>query len=151
MSIAAEPKLTILGIYRPNISAETWQEQWEVTGDDEETRDHFEHLVLIEALVESLTEPFQMIQFGQMRAQFPNDPSRMMVGYDEGLLSANGESLITRDMDCVHGSGPLRFAVYLHLYDPERPLRWQYGEVTCPAVQNMAVRLQMLMPYNASS
>lgn len=55
-----------------------------------------------------------------------------MVGYDEGLLSADGETLIQREIDCVRGSGPLRFAVYLHLYDPQRPLLWQGGEVTCP-------------------
>ncbi len=147
----AEPKLTILGVYRPQISAETWQEQWQVTEDDEETREHFEKLVLIEAIVEELAEPFQMEKFGQMQLSFPDDESRMMVGYDEGLLSMDGETLIQRDMDCVHGTGPLRFAVFLHLYDPDRPVRWQAGEVTCPPVEDVTVRLQMLMPYNACS
>jgi hypothetical protein len=54
-------------------------------------------------------------------------------------------------MDCVHGSGPLRFAVYVHEYDPERSLQWQRGEVICPPVQEAPVRLMMLMPYNAST
>ena len=89
-----------------------------------------------------------MIKLGQMQAEFPNDPSRMMVGYDEGLLSADGETLIQREMDCVRGTGPLRFAVYLHLYDAQRPLLWQGGEVTCPPVMQVPVRLSLLMPYN---
>jgi hypothetical protein len=147
----SKPRLTVLGVYRPQISQETWQEQWRVTDDDDATRAHFDKLVLIEAVVEDLAEPFEMIKLGQMQAEFPNDPSRMMVGYDEGLLSSDGETLIQRDMDCVRGSGPLRFAVYLHLYDPERPLLWQGGEVTCPPIEDVPVRLSLLMPYNACS
>ena len=143
--------MTIAGVYRPQISAETWREQYEVTDDDAQTREHFDRLVLIEAIVEGLTEPFDMSKFGQMQAEFPDDPSRMMVGYDEGLLSLDGETLIQREMDCVQGTGPLRFAVYLHLYDPERPLLWQGGEVMCPPVEDMPVRLLLLMPYNACS
>jgi hypothetical protein len=146
-----EPRLTIAGVYRPQISAETWREQYEVTDDDAQTREHFDRLLLIEAIVEGLTEPFDMSKFGQMQAEFPDDPSRMMVGYDEGLLSLDGETLIQREMDCVQGTGPLRFAVYLHLYDPERPLLWQGGEVMCPPVEDMPVRLLLLMPYNACS
>jgi hypothetical protein len=147
----AEPKLTILGVYRPQISTETWQEQWDDTASDEDTREHFDKLVLIEARVENLGEPFDMGAFGQMQLEFPDDPKRMLVGYDEGLLSADGEALIKRDMNCVHGTGPLRFAVYLHLYDPGRPLKWQYGDVECPPIQDAPVRLMLLMPYNACS
>ena len=147
----ADPTLTVLGVYRPQISADTWQEQWQVTEDDDATREHFEELVLIEATVDGLEEPFDMSRLGQMRPDFPDDQSRMMVGYDEGLLSSDGELLIQRDMDCVCGTGSLRFAVYLHMYDPARPLRWQSGEVTCPPIQDAPVRLMMLMPYNACS
>ncbi len=78
-------------------------------------------------------------------------PSRVQLGYDEGLLSLDGETLIQREMDCVQGTGPLRFAVSLHLYDPERPLLWQGGEVMCPPVEDMPVRMLLLMPYNACS
>jgi hypothetical protein len=55
-----------------------------------------------------------------MQLAFPDDPMRMLFGYDEGLLSADGEKLIQRTMDCMQGAGPLRFAVYLHSYDPNR-------------------------------
>jgi hypothetical protein len=144
-------KLTVLGVYRPQISAETWQEQLQVTGDEAFTKEHFDTLVLIEALVDGLEGSFQMDEFGQMQDEFPNDPTRMQVGYDEGLLSIDGETLIQRKINCVHGTGPLRFAVYLHMYDPQRPLKWHGGEVICPPVQEMPIRLLLLMPYNACS
>jgi hypothetical protein len=147
----SEPRLRVLGVYRPPISAETWQEQFDVTGDAMSTWRHFDDLVLIEAEVEGLSEPFEMIKFGQMRVESPDDPERMQVGYDEGLLSMDGEILIQRKMDCVQGTGRLRFAAYLHLYDATRPLQWQGGSVMCPPVQEMPVRLAMLMPYKVRS
>jgi hypothetical protein len=143
------PSLTVLGVYRPIISKETWQEQWLVTGDDDHTKDHFDKLVLIEAVVEGLNQPFDMGQFGQMQPDHPDDPRYMQVGYDEALLSSDGETLIQRDMNCIRGTGPLRFAVYLHLYRPDRPLQWQAGTVGCPAIQDAPMRLMMLVPYNA--
>jgi hypothetical protein len=143
----SEPKLTVLGVYRPVISAETWHKQREITKDDAATQEHFDKLVLIEAVVEGLTEPFLMGELGQMHPEHPDDPSSMQVGYEEGLLSAEGESLIERGMESVRGTCPLRFAVYLHLYDPQRPLRWQHGEVKCPPIQDAPPRLMKLMPY----
>jgi hypothetical protein len=147
----AEPRLIVIGVYRPQISAETWREQWKVAADEDATREHFDKLVLIEAIVEGLAGPFDMSKFGQMRADLPNDPQHMQVGYDEGLLSMDGKTLVQRKLGCVHGTGPLRFAAYLHIYDPERALLWQNGEVICPPVRDVPVRLLLLMPYNACS
>jgi hypothetical protein len=143
------PNLKILGAYRPVISKETWHDQWGVTGDDDQTKEHFDHLVLIEALVEGLSEPFDMSKFGQMQPEHPDDSRYMQVGYDEALLSADGETLVQRDMNCVRGSGQLRFAVYLHYYHPDQPLLWQAGAVNCPPIQDAPLRLMMLVPYNA--
>ena len=143
----ANPKLTILGVYRPAISEETWREQWQVTEDDAITKDHFDKLVLIEALVEDLDESFDMYSFGQVQIVYPNDPNRMQAGQDEGLLSADGERLIRREAGCVQGVCPLRFAAYLHQYDPTKPLLWQRGAVNCPPVEDAPIRLMKLMPY----
>lgn len=145
------PTLTILGVYRPEIDPEAWKEQWAVTANEEATREHFRKLVMIEAVVEGLTGKFEMSEFGQVHAATPQYRSHMQVGYDEGLLSSDGEVLIDRRIDCVHGTGPLRFAVYLHMYDPARPLQWQGGEVVCPPIQDAPVRLVNLMPYRACS
>jgi hypothetical protein len=142
-------KLHVLGVFRPQITKEAWDEQWQVTEDDDETQAYFDSLVLIEAVVDGLDGPFEMIRFGQMHPDFPNDPEQMLVGYDEGLLSGDGETLIQRQMDCVHGTCPLRFAAYLQYYDPKRPLMWQGGEVTAPAMEIAPNRLMSLMPYSA--
>jgi hypothetical protein len=146
-----EPRLKILGVYRPVIGKDTWQKQWQVTCDDEATREHFEKLVLVEAEVEGVGDDFEMVKLGQMQPEHPDDRRWMQVGYDEGLLSSDGESLIQRTANCVKGTGILRFAVYLHLYDSERPLQWQGGLVDCPPVQDAPIRLMMMMPYNACS
>lgn len=143
--------LKILGVYRPHISSDTWKEQWAITGDNEQTQAHFAALVIIEAIVEGLDGAFQMIKFGQMDSKFPTDPDHMQVGYDEALLSADGEVVVDRRIDCVYGTGPLRFAVYLHLYDSARPLLWQAGELFCPSVQDVPTRLARLVPYRACS
>jgi hypothetical protein len=146
-----EPRLEILGVYRPRISKKTWKEQWRVTGDDVQTNSHFAALVLIEALVEDLDGVFEMGKLGQMDPNFPDDTRHMQVGYDEGLLSIDGQTLILREMNCVHGTGTLRFAVYLHFYDPNRPLLWQAGNVNCPQIQDVSIRLARLMPYRTCS
>jgi len=147
----SDPQLTILGVYRPQIPPDTWQEQFEVTEDEKFTKEHFDGLVLIEAIADGLNGPFDMGKLGQMNLEFPDDPNHMMVGYDEALLSSDGETLIQRDMNCVHGTGPLRFAVYLHYYDPGLPLQWQGGEVNCPPVTDAPARLMKLMPYTPCS
>lgn len=144
-----KPALKVIGAYRPIISAEAWREQLQVTGDEEATRQHFEKLVLIEAVVEGFTGCLDFTKFGQLLSGYSNYPDHMQVGYDEGLLSADGETLVQRKMHCVQGISPMRFAVYLHFYDPDRPLRWQGGEVSCPPVEEAPIRLMMLMPYRA--
>jgi hypothetical protein len=145
--------LAVLGVYRPQIDSGTQREQWNVTGDDKLTAAHFANLVLIEAVVAGLTKPFKMAEFGQLQPAGTVYEgghvyrSQMQVGYDEGLLSVDGETLVQRRINCVHGTGRLRFAVYLHYYDPGRPLKWEYGEVICPPIQEVPTRLMMLMPY----
>jgi hypothetical protein len=81
-----EPSLKVIGIYRPAISAEMWREQFQVTGDEQATNEHFEKLVLIEAEVEGLTGRFDFSKFGQILSGYRNYPDSMQVGYDEGLF-----------------------------------------------------------------
>lgn len=105
-------------------------------------------LVLIEAIAAGLEEPLDIAKFGQEHDGCSSFPRHMQVGYDEALLSFDGETLIQRAMGCFTGRGTIRFAVYLHLYDPKLPLLWQGGEVLCPPVSDMPVRLLLLMPYH---
>jgi hypothetical protein len=143
-----EPSLRVLGIYRPYISEETYQEQWQVTESDDETKEHFEKLVLIEAIADELREPLRLDELGQ-EVIFGSLRS-FQCAYDEALLTTDGEAVIQREFGCVKGTGPLRFAFYLHFYDPERPLNWSYGSVECPEIQPASERLRKLVPYNAT-
>lgn len=146
-----EPQLTILGVYKPEIPEETWQEQWQVTADDNATQEHFDGLVLIEATVSGQEGRFDFGEFGQWHTDLAPAPPHMQCGYDEALLSADGTELIQRDMNCVNGTGTLRFAVYIHFFDPALPLKWKFGEIECPPVEPAPSRLMRLVPYNACS
>jgi len=68
-----EPSLKVIGVYRPAISAETWREQFQVTGDEQATREHFEKLVLIEAVVNEKSLSVSWILLRNLLNQFsPN-------------------------------------------------------------------------------
>ena len=143
------PTFSVLGVYAPDIPENVYREQWEVTGSDEETKEHFDKLVLIEGVIDHIDERFKTIELGQ--PSLTGDPNRFMCAYDEALLSSDGNSVLAREMGCISGAGPLRFAFYLHYYDPDRPLHWSYGQVQCPPIQPVPVRLKTLVPYNACS
>lgn len=142
------PRITIIGVYEPDIPANVYQEQWAVTASDEQTKAHFKNLVLIEAVVEQIDERFRMIEIGQPYV-LEDCPDNFQCAYDEALLSSDGKAVIERDLDCIKGDGPLRFAFYLHYYDGARPLHWSYGQVQCPPIEPVPRRLKYLVPYRA--
>jgi hypothetical protein len=144
----AQPGIRVLGVYKPEIPPRIYREQWQVTGSDSATDAHFEKLVLIEAIVSNVDQGFTMKNLGQT-VDVPGFERHVQCAYDEALLSADGHTLIDRRMKCVHGTGDLRFAFYLHFYDPQRPLESPYGLVECPTVQPVPVRLKILVPYRA--
>ena len=142
------PTIKVLGVYRPEILPSVYREQWQVTGSDSATNSHFEKLVLIEAAISSADERFKMRDLGQT-VDIPGFRRQFQCAYDEALLSTDGNTLIERRMKCVYGTGELRFAFYLHFYDPQRPLETPYGQVECPVTQPMPDRLAILLPYRA--
>jgi hypothetical protein len=142
------PKIIVLGVYKPRIPSAVYREQWQVTGSDAATDAHFEKLVLIEATVSNADERLRMKELGQM-VDIPGFPRQFQCAYDEALLSADGGTLIDRHMKCVYGTGQLRFAFYLHFYDPQLPLETPYGRVECPTIQPVSDRLRVLVPYRA--
>jgi hypothetical protein len=142
------PSIVILGVYKPHIPARVYREQWRVTGSDEQTKAHFKDLVLIEAVIEQIDDRFKMIEMGQPYT-LGDYPDHFQCGYDEALLSSDGKTVIERNMKCVKGGGPLRFALYLHYYRADRPLQWSYGPIQCPPVEPVPKRLKSLVPYRA--
>jgi hypothetical protein len=43
----------------------------------------------------------------------------------------------------------LRFAFFMHYWDPHLPLLWKHGEIPCPQPEPMPSRLGRLMPYRS--
>ena|SRR5687768_17159812 len=156
---SSEPKLEILGVYRLDVTPEVFAAQLPMYGDEEQCQDHFSSVVLIEAFVSDFSESFSLDDIQQPRPWLPNEAihprafggippeTSFQVPWDEGLLSPDGEQLLARSIGCVKGSGPLRFAFYIHYWDEQFPLQWTYGEAPCPPPQAMPERLKRLMPY----
>jgi hypothetical protein len=143
------PRIAVLGVYTPDIPAIVYKQQRRETGSDEQIKAHFKDLVLIEALIEEIDGRFKMIELGQpyTRGDYKD---HFQCAYDEALLSSDGKTVIERGMNCVKGSGLLRFAFYLHFYDANRPLQWSYGRVQCPPVEPLPRRLKHLVPYRGA-
>lgn len=141
------PEIEVLGVYELEVTDEVFRAQLPMYGDEDQCWDHFSSVVLIEVIVRDVDHRFSVGDFTQRNPDYPfNSPQ---VAYDEALLSLDGEELLDRRISCVEktGPGPLRFAFYLHYYDGTLPLQWTYGEVRCPGVTEMPVRLQTLVPY----
>jgi hypothetical protein len=143
------PTISVLGVYKPDIPEDVYREQWQITESDDLTKEHFDKLVLIEAVIDHLDDRFKTIDFGQPSST--GNTNQFQCAYDEALLSSDGNSVLAREMDCIRGPGSLRFAFYLHYYDPDRPLQWSYGQVECPPVRPIPGRLKALVPYVACS
>jgi hypothetical protein len=138
--------LHILGVYNLEVSPEIFAAQLPMYGNEEQCRDHFSSVVLIETVINDPDEGFDLTDIKQLNPAFTHDSAQ--VPWDEGLLSPDGESLIARMIGCVKGQGSLRFAFYMHYWNPALPLRWTYGEIVCPPPERMPARLRRLMPYN---
>ncbi len=86
-----EPRIGILGVYKPEIPKSVYRKQWKVTASDEVTDAHFRDLVLIEAVVEDVDAKFKLIDMGQTYNR-GDCPDNFQCAYDEALLSEDGES-----------------------------------------------------------
>jgi hypothetical protein len=143
------PTMIVLGVHRPVIPKRVYKEQWRVTGSDELTRLHFDNLFLFEAVITHNKDQFKTRDLGQF-ASVSGCPDHFQCAWDEALLSLDGETVIAkskRTIHCLERPGTLRSTFYLHFYDPERPLRWSFGEIKCPHTTPLPKRLRLLVPY----
>ncbi len=110
-------ELVILGVFKLAMTTEIFEAQLPMYGDEDQCRDHFSNVVLIEAIAEAEGGLVDLISITQANGcnQAP---------WDEGLLSQDGNELLARKLNCVKGSDLLRFAFYIHFYDECLPLIW---------------------------
>jgi hypothetical protein len=102
-------------------------------------------LVLFEIAVGDVDSRFRVGDFAQ---EMPGKPkTAAQVAFDEALLSSDGLALIARRQGCADAISAGRIAFYFHYYDPELPMRWTFGEFSCPAVQLVPPSLWKMVPY----
>src|SRR4051794_35941493 len=71
--------------------------QMPMYGDEEQCRDHFSSVVLIEAVVSEADERFSLSDLTQPNATYPHGAAQ--AAWDEGLLSGDGEVLLARTIN----------------------------------------------------
>jgi hypothetical protein len=88
-----------VGVYKLSVTEELYRAQLEMYGDEEQCRDHFSSVVLVEVLVNDLDERFNIGHFKQPNPAFPEGGEQ--VAYDEALLSIDGQKTGgQRDASC---------------------------------------------------
>lgn len=158
---ALTPHITVLGVYRVPVDQEEFRAELAVTlfpaNDYSDTGDEARcylarcvPVVLIEVFVEHTDARFDCGDFGQRTIGLltADGEDNWQVAYDEALLSDDGTTVIRRSINGANQIARGRIAFYLRFYDPARPVRWSYGEFTCPPVQDISPALWTLVPYN---
>ena len=147
--------LEILGVYRPIVTKVLFEEQKKLYGNEHETREHFEKLVLIEAMVRGCAD-WDIDDFRQETPDYS-----CQIAYAAALLTTDGSRVIMQANDHIFGGRSIlqrkggfasdtvmRCAFFLHCYDPQLPVRWTHGEVQGPPPETITDRLRKMMPYS---
>jgi len=151
-----QPRIEIIGVYRLPITDELLREQFDAlygyamsdrerAQAERQCREQLESVVLIEALVQNRDTQFKVGDFTQPEDGVPE--SNWQAPYAEAFLTPDGGALAVERWSGPPESGDLRIAFFLHFWHPIKPLRSSYGEISCPAVQEMPERLARLVPY----
>ncbi len=100
-------------------------------------KEELSSVVLIETIVTNPDESFDIGDFGQ--------PNSDQAPYDEAYLSLDGVQILSR-FDKPN-EDKIRITFFLHFYDPQKPLKSSWGEVSCPTIEDIPMRLKDLVPY----
>jgi hypothetical protein len=151
-----EPRIEVLGVYRLPVTEELFREQFDIlygypmseperAQAERQCREQLSSVVLVEASVHNRDQTFDVGRFTQPQEGVPE--ANWQVAWAEAYLTPDGESLAVERWSKPPQSGDLRAAFFVHFWQPGLPLRTSYGEVECPAVQEMPERLARLVPY----
>ena len=153
-----EPQIEVLGVYRIPVTDELFREQFDIlygcpmskherARAERQCREQVSSIVMVEAIVRHRDDRFDVGQFSQRQDAVPEGNSQ--VAWAEAYLTPDGEALLVERWSEPPQSGDLRVGFFLHFWQSDRPLRSSYGDVACPAVQEMPDRLARLVPYEA--
>jgi len=153
-----QPTIEVLGTYRVRATEALIQDRVEYSyGPDQvdtpekraaaeqESREFIESVVLIEALVRHPDGRFDAGDFTQRLDGVARDS--WQAAYAEAFLAPDGTSLAADQESSDAPEGDIRIAFFLHFWDATKPLVTSYGDIQCPAVDEMPERLERLVPY----
>jgi hypothetical protein len=130
-------------VWREDI--DSYYRSFDILSETEEYRTRLVSIALFEVVISGADATFDAGDFGQRMLDDANESSQ--VAYDEAVLSADGRSVVKRRVGCANGMREGRIRFFLRHYDPVRPVRWTYGEFTCPPTQPIDDRLVRILPY----
>ena len=107
---------------------------------EEQTREQLGSTVLVEVLFENRDDSFQLRDFTQSQEGMPK--ANWQAPWAEAYLSEDGESLLVERWSDPPGTANFRAAFFIHCWDLGSPLLSSYGELSCPPLKDMPVRLE---------
>jgi hypothetical protein len=159
--VVPDPTIKALGVYSLPFNEQMLKEQTDILwGTDlkgaarrkaeRRCREQLASTVLIETLVQDRDDRFSARDFCQPKIGIR--PDSWQAAWLVACLSVDGKSLLeTVSVKSVWPDLPadknFRVAFFIHFWDPKSPLLTSYGEIKCPPVKKMPVRLQRLVPY----
>ena len=152
----SDPEVVVVGVYRLPVTEEVFREQfgilygYEMSEEqrfeaERHCREQLKSTVLIEALVRNRDSRFKTSDFTQACEDQPKE--NWQAAWAEAYLTLDGGSLLVERWADPPDKGDLRVAFFMHYWDPSKALCTSYGEVVCPAVEDMPGRLKRLVPY----
>ena len=154
--IMTQPSIAVLGAYRLEVTKPLIKQQfgelYNYEMSEDQLREALRHciqqlhsVVLLEVLVENRDARFQRSDFTQQLNDVSSDS--WQAPWAEAFLTPDGESLLVDRWDPPPDADTFRFAFFLHYFQPDRPLLSSYGQLQCPPIMEMPLRLMKLVPF----
>jgi len=154
------PTIEVLGVYSIPVTMELLREQTDILyglnlagaerhDAERQCREQLESMVLIEVLVRDIDSRFDIGAFTQPQVGVPRD--NWQVAWAEAYLSEDGEKLLSKRWSGPPKANSFRVAFFMQYWDTAGPLLTSYGGISCPPIEKLPVRLQLLVPYESVS
>ena len=134
--MAREP-IRILGVYKVPLEATEWADEGSPHGPHSQD---FEHLWLLEVLLDRPERPFKQEEYTQVREG--TSSMEWQVAYEERFLDVEGTTATSEDRGTLQ-----RVVFFFHYLDFKKPLRTPYGDLALPAPSPFPDRLRKLVRY----
>ena len=135
----ARPSIQVIGVYKVPIEVTEWASEGKPHGPHSQD---FEHLWLLEILIENADREFDQLDYTQANPRVSK--AQWQVAYEETFLDPKG----IRKQDPALGR-PIRVAFFFHYLDLGKPIRTPFGDVPIPFPTSFPKRLRRVVRYIA--